>query len=148
VHGNDEAMKMAITDALGTAMKMLGMAGDVYRGFVNGGTSDSKYSRRDDVASQNAPQSTQSTSKGKSTKNTQKNDSEPSDKVRYQAIENLNVQIRRLGLSKEDIVTVANHVVGKSGRDEMTVEEILKLAEYLAGEEPKMAITSRPQRKG
>lgn len=35
---NDEAVKMATTDALGTAMKMLGLAADVYRGF-----SDSKY---------------------------------------------------------------------------------------------------------
>lgn len=35
---NDEAYKMAVTDALGTAMKMLGLAADVYRGY-----SDSKY---------------------------------------------------------------------------------------------------------
>jgi hypothetical protein len=41
LHGNDEAYKMAITDALGYAMKYLGVAADVYRGLAN----DSKYGR-------------------------------------------------------------------------------------------------------
>lgn len=45
IHGNDEAYKMATTDALGTAMKMLGVAADVYRGF-----SDSKYSNNQQAA--------------------------------------------------------------------------------------------------
>lgn len=39
LHDNDEAYKMAITDALGTAMKMLGVAADVYMGLWDG----SKY---------------------------------------------------------------------------------------------------------
>lgn len=33
LYTNDEAVKMALTDALGVAMKMLGMAADVYRGM-------------------------------------------------------------------------------------------------------------------
>jgi hypothetical protein len=41
LHGNDEAYKMAITDALGYAMKYLGVAADVYRGLTN----DSKYGK-------------------------------------------------------------------------------------------------------
>jgi hypothetical protein len=41
LHGNDEAYKMATTDALGVALKMLGVAADVYRGLAN----DSKYGR-------------------------------------------------------------------------------------------------------
>ena len=41
LHGNDEAYKMATTDALGTALKMFGVAADIYRG-VN----DTKYSRQ------------------------------------------------------------------------------------------------------
>jgi len=45
IHGNDEAYKMATTDALGTAMKMLGVAADVYRGF-----NDSKYSNNQQAA--------------------------------------------------------------------------------------------------
>lgn len=43
VHGNDEAFKMAITDAIGTAAKMIGVAADVYRGRM-----DSKYSRKEE----------------------------------------------------------------------------------------------------
>lgn len=39
IHANDEGYKMAITDALGTAMKMLGVAADVYAGRWDG----SKY---------------------------------------------------------------------------------------------------------
>lgn len=39
LHANDEGFKMAITDALGTAMKMLGVAADVYAGIWDG----SKY---------------------------------------------------------------------------------------------------------
>ncbi len=39
MHSNDEGYKMAVTDALGTAMKMLGVAADVYAGKWDG----SKY---------------------------------------------------------------------------------------------------------
>lgn len=35
-HVSDEAYKMAITDALSVAMKMIGMAADVYEGFFDG----------------------------------------------------------------------------------------------------------------
>lgn len=40
--GNDEGYKMCLTDALGNAFKCFGVAGDVYRGRMNGAT---KYSR-------------------------------------------------------------------------------------------------------
>lgn len=36
LYTNDEALKMAVTDALGTAMKMLGVAADVYKGLWDG----------------------------------------------------------------------------------------------------------------
>ena len=52
IHGNDEAYKMATTDALGTAMKMVGVAADIYRGLAN----DSKYGRN---AEQQAPRGSQ-----------------------------------------------------------------------------------------
>jgi len=39
LHSNDEAYKMAVTDALGTAAKMIGVAADVYMGLWDG----SKY---------------------------------------------------------------------------------------------------------
>ena len=53
---NDEAYKMANTDALGNAMKMIGVAADVFRGLAN----DSKYGRE--------PQNTASTSKSAESK--------------------------------------------------------------------------------
>jgi len=39
LHANDEGFKMAVTDALGTAMKLLGVAADIYSGLFDG----SKY---------------------------------------------------------------------------------------------------------
>jgi hypothetical protein len=36
LHSNDEGFKMAVTDALGTAMKMLGVAADIYAGMWDG----------------------------------------------------------------------------------------------------------------
>ena len=47
LHGNDEAYKMATTDALGTAAKMVGVAADIYRGKLNDGRCDTKYNRRE-----------------------------------------------------------------------------------------------------
>ena len=39
LHNNDECYKMAVTDALGTAMKLLGVGADIYAGLWDG----SKY---------------------------------------------------------------------------------------------------------
>lgn len=52
---NDETYKMCLTDALGNAMKCIGVAGDVYRGFW-----DSKYgrSRRTQEVPKAQPQAT------------------------------------------------------------------------------------------
>uniref|UniRef100_A0A6M3JT56 Rad52/22 double-strand break repair protein n=1 Tax=viral metagenome TaxID=1070528 RepID=A0A6M3JT56_9ZZZZ len=36
LHASDEGYKMAVTDALGTAMKMLGVAADIYAGLWDG----------------------------------------------------------------------------------------------------------------
>lgn len=36
LHGNDECYKMAVTDALSVAMKMLGVASDIYMGLWDG----------------------------------------------------------------------------------------------------------------
>jgi hypothetical protein len=51
LHNNDEAYKMATTDALGTAMKMLGLAADVYRGNNSG----SKYLPQQEPPQQQPP---------------------------------------------------------------------------------------------
>lgn len=50
---NDEGYKMAITDALGTAMKVIGVAADIYRGNFDG----SKY--REDTAQKQKQADTQ-----------------------------------------------------------------------------------------
>lgn len=54
IHGNDEAYKMATTDALGTAAKMVGVAASIYRG-----TYRTKYERQaeayEDTAQTPAP---------------------------------------------------------------------------------------------
>lgn len=42
-HNNDEAYKMSITDALGTAMRMIGVAADVYSGSWDGSKYNDKY---------------------------------------------------------------------------------------------------------
>ena len=46
LHFNDEALKMATTDALSVAMKQLGLAADVYMNNMDG----SKYQKPEDVA--------------------------------------------------------------------------------------------------
>lgn len=51
LHTNDEALKMAVTDALGYAMQKLGVAADVYRGKAD----DSKYGRENHQANTNTP---------------------------------------------------------------------------------------------
>ena len=50
---SDEGYKMAITDALGTAGKMIGLASDVYRGLSN---ADSKYSKSTTIEPQQTQQ--------------------------------------------------------------------------------------------
>jgi len=52
LHANDEGYKMAITDALSTAMKMLGVAADIYAGLWDG----AKY--RDETKAPEKPVST------------------------------------------------------------------------------------------
>lgn len=59
-HVSDEAYKMAITDALSVAMKLIGVAADVYEGFFDG----SKYK---DAPPPKAPPATKSSAKDRST---------------------------------------------------------------------------------
>ena len=59
MHGNDEGLKMAITDALGNAAKMIGVAADVYRGKF-----DTKFNRNEKNASQSRSNGQNTTAKG------------------------------------------------------------------------------------
>lgn len=59
-HSNDEAFKMATTDALSSAMKMIGMAADVYAGqwtgskYKNQATPEPKISDKDEKEKESA----------------------------------------------------------------------------------------------
>ena len=134
-HGNDEALKMAITDALGTACKYVGVAADVYRGLLNNVkvAADTKYSKRAENA-QNAPQQEQkktTTNNGNAPKPPQ----QINDTVMAKAVERLNGVIKGKGLSKNYLVSTAEKVIGKKSVADMTTEEVLKLAEVLEYEE-------------
>ncbi len=54
LHANDEGFKMAVTDALGTALKMIGVAADIYAGKWDG----SKYKDDKDENPKKTPKET------------------------------------------------------------------------------------------
>ena len=122
IHGNDEAMKMAVTDALGTAMKMIGVAADVYRGLIANGASDLKYARRDYAAqtSQNRPQGAANIDKGNS-----------NNDMRNKAIKALNEAIKQCGVTGQEVSAIAGVKYNKISIKEMTVGEISDLANNL-----------------
>lgn len=128
LHGNDEGMKMAITDALGTACKMIGVAADVYRGLIANGASDSKYARRD-YAAQNAQkpaQQPQNTNKGNDTK---ANNAQA--EMRSKALRSLSDKMKQLGILKEEVSALAGVYYGKLTTAEMTTNEICDLTNNL-----------------
>ena len=76
MHGNDEGLKMAITDALGNAAKMIGVAADIYRGMYN-----TKYNRYMDNASQSRSNDSNAPAKGNHTQAGVKAPKTPSQQV-------------------------------------------------------------------
>ena len=130
IHGNDEAMKMAVTDALGTAMKMIGVAADVYRGLIANGASDSKYARRDYVAqtAQNRPQQPAKQNANNYKGSTANN---ATDEMRAKAIKSLNAEIERTGVASSEVAAIAKAKYGKASVKEMTTGQICELANKL-----------------
>jgi hypothetical protein len=130
IHGNDEAMKMAVTDALGTAMKMIGVAADVYRGLIANGASDSKYARRDYMAqtAQNRPQQPAKQNAGTYKGNTANN---TTDEMRAKAIKSLNAEIERTGVASTEVAAIAKAKYGKASVKEMSTGQICDLANNL-----------------
>lgn len=104
--GNDEAYKMAITDAIGTAAKMFGVAADVYRGKMENGYSDSKYSPRN---AQEAPQQTKQQWTGKT------------------LLDNLNKIIKEQGMESGDVTMMIQQHYGKNKWNELTQSEKIEL---------------------
>ena len=134
IHGNDEAMKMAVTDALGTAMKMIGVAADVYRGLIANGASDSKYARRDYMAqtAQNRPQASAKQNAGTYKGNTTKTAvNGAQDEMRAKAIKSLNAEIERTGVASSEVAAIAKAKYGKASVKEMTTGQICDLSNNL-----------------
>ena len=135
IHGNDEAMKMAITDALGTAMKYIGVAADVYRGLLNGVDvgADTKYSKRAETT-QNAPQKAETTSKGKTTKATTKTQDKTNDTVRAQIERKANAEYNRLKMNDTDcseIIYKHFNVRAVNGWADLTDAQIIELTDNM-----------------
>lgn len=132
IRGNDEAMKMAVTDALGTAAKMLGVAADVYRGLIVNGASDSKYSRRDDIAaqtSQNRAGDAKSKKPSVPMQGIQKG--KDSEFLRGQALKKVqNVQMTT-GITNEQVKAVISWKFGKSSWKDLGLDEACILADTL-----------------
>lgn len=110
IHGNDEAMKMAVTDALGTACKMIGVAADIYRGLIAKGASDSKYARRE--YPQNEANNAQ-------------------DEMRKKAIHKLGEEMKRLNIEKGEASALCGVKYNKLTVSELTTTEVCDLANNL-----------------
>jgi len=54
MHNNDEAFKMAITDAMSTALKMFGVAADIYAGMADGSKYSGNGGKNDDIITASA----------------------------------------------------------------------------------------------
>lgn len=116
IRGNDEAMKMAVTDALGTAAKMLGVAADVYRGLIETGVSDSKYSR-----GEAAPYPIQTAVKRGS----------ESEVLRGQALKKIQDAQKTAGVSNGEITAIIAWKYNKENFKALSLDEACDLAENL-----------------
>ena len=125
IHGNDEAFKMATTDALGTAAKMIGLAADVYRGLIGNGASDSKYARRGYAA-----ETSQSAAGARSTRNAG-NYKGNTDNIRHKAMQGLAAEMKRLGMTGEEVSALCGLKFGKTNSSDLTTGQISDLAAHL-----------------
>jgi hypothetical protein len=119
IHGNDEAYKMAVTDAIGTAAKMIGVAADVYRGKY-----DTKYSRQqaEDPARQQAKAQQQAQQQA------------PAPTVKQQTAEllrNFGNEANKAGIDNGLIGQVIKYKYNKTGK-ELTMAEASELVNNFA----------------
>ena len=141
LHGNDEAYKMATTDALGVAMKMLGVAADVYRGLAN----DSKYGREKPTHIQTpsqpnktAPVTTQATT-------------QPTiEMITPPQLQKLQILVKENGLSVDDVKAIMAWKYKIDSSKKLTkvqagymIENINKLwTDYIAEQSKEKAVTA------
>lgn len=120
IHGNDEAYKMALTDALGNAMKCLGVAGDVYRGQYG------KYTRRDEQVQKPVakPESKQQQNQAP----TQMIEKKVSDSQ-------INLLIQKAiskNLTESDVLAIANYKFGVSKLSELKFVQFTELVNKMS----------------
>lgn len=95
IHGNDEGYKMAITDALGSAAKVIGVAADIYRGRM-----ESKYSR---PAAPLAPKP-----------------QAPKSPRKVESLRAIAAAAKEIGVTNDDIKEVMRRHYGKETSNELT----------------------------
>jgi hypothetical protein len=108
IHGNDEGYKMAITDALGSAAKVIGVAADIYRGRM-----ESKYSR---PAAPPAP-------KPQAPKAPRKVDS----------LRAIAAAAKEIGVTNDDIKEVMRRHFDKGASNELTDAEVAEMEKNFVG---------------
>ena len=120
LHGNDEAYKMATTDALGVAMKMLGVAADVYRGLAN----DSKYGRDkpNEPIRSNTPKPTQSNS----------------CIIRKETQHAIGSEAKQRGISANTMTETIKEKYKKNSSGELTEDEAQDLLKFVKTIEPEV----------
>jgi len=102
IHGNDEGYKMAITDALGSAAKVIGVAADIYRGRM-----ESKYSR---PAAPPAPKP-----------------QAPKAPRKVESLRAIAAAAKELGASNDDIKEVMKRHYNKGASNELTDAEAAEM---------------------
>jgi len=115
LHANDEGYKMAITDALSTAMKMLGVAADIYAGLWDG----AKY--RDAVEATTA----------KATERPVPTTERPIDKITEAQIKKIYATAKEKQLSPEEAKAYIKKTFNKSSTKELTKAEASTMIEFL-----------------
>jgi len=102
IHGNDEGYKMAITDALGSAAKVIGVAADIYRGRM-----ESKYSR---PAAPPAPKP-----------------QTPKAPRKVESLRAIAAAAKEIGVTNDDIKEVMRRHYNKSASSELTDAEAAEM---------------------
>ena len=119
LHASDEGYKMAVTDALGTAMKMLGVAADIYAGLWDG----AKY--RDTAGSDPASPPAKTPSKNV-----------PEDGITEPQTKKIYALAKAKGFSPEEAKDFMQKTFKKSSTKELTKDEASQMIEFLSEIKP------------
>jgi hypothetical protein len=118
LHASDEGYKMAVTDALGTAMKMLGVAADIYAGMWDG----AKY--RDTIEAPAKPVSTPAETPQKS------------DGITPPQTKKIHATAKEKNLSAEEARAYMQKTFKKNSTKELTKDEASTMIEFLVEIKP------------